>query len=89
MRDSVFRPLGMSRTTLDPAEALGWGLAEPHERRWGRSQPSPQPFLGWYGASLVKSRARDMARYLGTTLTAPEPLTEPYDGGWFIRQRAE
>lgn len=89
VRDSVFRPLGMSRTTLDPAEAIEWGLAEPHERRWGKVEPMSRPFLGWYGSSLVKSAARDMASYLQATLASQAPLTEPYDGGWFVRQRAE
>jgi CubicO group peptidase (beta-lactamase class C family) len=89
MRDSVFRPQGMSRTTLDSAEASEWGLAEPHQRRWGKVEPMPRPFLGWHGSSLVKSTARDMASYLQATLASRPSLSEPYDGGWFIRQRAE
>src|SRR5688572_9257166 len=52
MRDFVFRPLGMSRTTLDPAEARLWGLADPHERLIEGVQPIRSPFLGWYGSSL-------------------------------------
>jgi CubicO group peptidase (beta-lactamase class C family) len=89
VRDSVFRPMGMSHTTLDPAEATKWGLAEPHERRWGKVQPVLHPFLGWYGSSLVKSTARDMARYLEVTLRSRGSLAGPYDGGWFIRRRTD
>jgi hypothetical protein len=89
LRDSVFRPLGMSHTTLDSTDAIDWGLAEPHERRWGKIQPISRPFLGWYGSSLVKSTARDMACYLEATLASHGSLVEPYDRGWFIRRRTE
>ena len=90
MRESVFRPLGMSRTTLNPAEAHRWGLADPHERLLQGVQPIGSPFLGWYGSSLVKSTARDMAGYLGWVLsTGTRSNSAPYDNGWFIRRRQE
>jgi len=96
MRTHVFLPLGMPRTTLDRTEALGWGLAEPHERQWGRVRPSPSRFFGWYGASLVKSTASDMGRFLAAVLSRDAEvlpagmwLDPPYDWGWFITPRAE
>ena len=90
LRELVFRPSGMMRSTLDVQEARGWGLAEPHERRWGRVQPGRSPFLGWPGSSLVKSTAEDVARYLVTVLkTNTNGWRAPYDEGWFIRERPE
>ena len=83
MRDAVFRPLGMLRTTLDVTKARAWGLAEPHERRGRRIKPIPEAFLGWPGSSLVKSTAQDMGQYL--TYVLPRAGTrgaEPYDRGW-------
>jgi CubicO group peptidase (beta-lactamase class C family) len=90
MREFVFRPLRMFLTTLYPAEARGWGLADPHERGLEGVQPIRSPFLGWYGSSLVKSTARDMAGYLGWVLiTGTRRNSAPYDSGWFIRRRTE
>jgi CubicO group peptidase (beta-lactamase class C family) len=90
MRECVFRTLGMLRTTLDPVEARAWGLADPHERRGDEVHPIGSAALGWYGSSLVKSTARDMATYLGWVLTnARRGSSEPYDAGWFIRRRRE
>jgi hypothetical protein len=95
MRTQVFRPLGILRTTLDRTEAVGWGLAEPHERQWGRVLASPSRFFGWYGASLVKSTASDLGRFLAAVLSGREELTPagmrldpPYDWGWFITPKA-
>jgi CubicO group peptidase (beta-lactamase class C family) len=90
MRECVFRPRAMFRTTLDPEEARAWGLADPHVRLSGSVQPGNSPFLGWYGSSLVKSTARDMAAYLGWVLSSTgRSWSEPYEGGWFIRRRRE
>jgi CubicO group peptidase (beta-lactamase class C family) len=87
MRETVFRPLRMLRTTLDPLEARTWGLADPHERGWRKVEPNRSPFLGWYGSSRVKSTARDMAEYLGWVLKSQRSgWSEPYDCGWFIRR---
>ncbi len=95
MERRVFGPLGMNRTTLDRRKALAWGLAEGHERQWGRMRPS-RIWTGWYGASLVKSTANDMARYMaalvgGTagSLGLPPPEQKPYAVGWFIRRNPE
>ncbi|MGH9627384.1 MAG: serine hydrolase, partial [Bryobacteraceae bacterium] len=89
MRESVFRPLAMFRTTLDPVEASGWGLADPHDRLPHKVQRGRRSMLlGWYGSSLVKSTARDMATYLGWVLSsAGRASSEPYEDGWFIRHR--
>ncbi len=104
MHEHVIRPLGMTRTTLHRSEALAWGLADPHERRWGRLRPSDSKSFGWYGASMVKSTAADMARYLAALLNGglegfngSPPLAarvadrndSPYDMGWFIRTEAD
>jgi CubicO group peptidase (beta-lactamase class C family) len=90
MLERVFRPLEMLRTTLDPAEARAWGEADPHARFWRRMPTGRSLSLGWYGSSLVKSTARDMARYLGWLLsTAGRSWSEPYDDGWFVRHRPE
>ncbi len=86
MTRHVFAPLGMNHTTLHREQAQRWGLAESHERQWGRLRPSPPSFLGWYGSSQVKSSAEDMGRYLAAlTSTSWEPLQAPYDQGWFLR----
>jgi CubicO group peptidase (beta-lactamase class C family) len=90
MQQVVFRPLRMRRTTLDVAEARRWGLADPHCCFGGEVRPDPSLFLGWYGSSLVKSTANDMAAYLGWLLSnARGGWSEPYDRGWFVRRRKE
>lgn len=96
MRTRIFLPLGMTRTTLDYAQARTWGLAAAHERQWGHMRPSPSRFFGWYGASLVKSTAGDMARFLAAVLSGTvdgfgpaTSLTPPYDLGWFVTPRAD
>lgn len=85
LREQVFAPLGMTRTTLDDAE----GLAEYHEAQWGRVRPSPSGFRGWPGASGVKSSADEMARYAIASLrTADAAWAAPYEMGWFVRPQA-
>ena len=98
MREELFLPLGLKRTTVDEIQAGSWGRAEPHEWQWGAVRVSPSRFLGWFGASLVKSSASDMGTYL-TLLLNParagehssfldpnwwEGLETSYDLGWFI-----
>jgi len=88
MRSQVFEPLGMTRTTVEEVKAR----ATPHEWQWGRMQVSPSRFSGWYGASMVKSTARDMGRYLAALpasgwWTKPKPPV--YDMGWFLQPKAE
>lgn len=68
MREQVFAPLDMGRTTLDEAEAQRWGKATGYEWRWGRMEPAGSAFSGWYGASQVKSTAVDMAKFLSAML---------------------
>jgi CubicO group peptidase (beta-lactamase class C family) len=103
MRESVFTPLEMWRTTLDPAEAAAWGLAAQHERAWGRFRVAPQNFSGWYGSSLVKSPAQDVGRWLAAFLRGvPEfgptgaaqawqhsRRRAPYQMGWYVERNAE
>ncbi len=103
MRDGVFRPLGLQRTTLDPGQARRWDRAERHEWQWGRVRPSPSRALGWYGSSLTKSTARDMGAYMAALL-APElvrddfptlssewwvSLEPHYDQGWTVHAQAD
>ncbi len=103
MRERVFRPLGLPRTTVDAAEARRWGSAVPHEWLWGRVRPSPSRFLGWPGSSLAKSSAEDMGSYMAKLLD-PTPghlasavpdrpwwgqLGAEYDLGWAIHSEAD
>jgi CubicO group peptidase (beta-lactamase class C family) len=103
MRESVFAPLEMWRTTLNAAEAAAWGLAAQHERAWGRFRVASQNFSGWYGSSLVKSPAQDVGRWLAAFLRGvPEfgpagaarawresRRRAPYQMGWYVDHNAE
>ena len=100
LRSHLFEPIGMTRTTILYQQALDWGLATPHEFQWGRVRPSPPRFFGWYGASLVRSTAEDMGRYLRAWMGELPGVLMPeagwwnedaavgYDWGWFIIRRA-
>ena len=72
MRESVFQPLGMHRTTLQEEVARSWEGASPHEWQWGRVRVSPSRFLGWYGSSRIKASAEDMGVYMVSML---DPMT--------------
>ena len=103
MREQVFQPLGMDRTTTDEKEAQSWSSAAPHEWQWGQVETSPSRFLGWYGSSLVKASAADMGKYLEALLDpqsagsgAGRPgqgwwklLEGNYDLGWAVQAEAE
>lgn len=103
MREHVFRPLGLRRTTLDATEARGWKPADGHEWQWGRVLPSPSGFSGWYGSSRVKASASDLAAYMlllldpaasPPSLARPEPewwenLGPDYDLGWEVQRHGE
>jgi CubicO group peptidase (beta-lactamase class C family) len=98
MRERVFLPLGMTRTTLDAAQSAAWDLSAQHERRWGEFHVVPQSFSGWYGSSLVKAPVEDVARWLAAFLrgmpdfgpagAAAEWLKNkrraPYQMGWYV-----
>ena len=100
MEKQVFREVGMTRSTVDRRQAEAWGLADPHEWQWGRVRVSPSAFFGWPGASLVKSSAVDMGRYLTFLLSPPqtgspilpqswwEGLEQGYDLGWYVQTEA-
>ena len=103
MREHVFAPLGMQRTTLDSAAADRRGAADLHEQQWGRVRRSPSSFRGWPGSSLVKSSAVDMGAYLTALLAADgttrgsaaldadwwEGFQPDYDFGWFVEPAAD
>ncbi|MCS6952509.1 MAG: serine hydrolase domain-containing protein [Bryobacterales bacterium] len=103
MREEVFEPLGMRRTTLDPAQAAAWGLAAQHERAWAQFRVTPRPFSGWYGSSLVKAPVEDVAAWLSAFLKGvPEfgaagsarawlenRRRAPYQMGWYVHRDAE
>lgn len=72
MRESVFQPLGMHRTTSQEEVARSWEGASPHEWQWGRVRVSPSRFLGWYGSSRIKASAEDMGVYMVSML---DPVT--------------
>ena len=100
MAGQVFAEIGMVRTTLDRRQAGSWGLSEPHEWQWGRVRVSPSKFFGWPGASLIKSNAVDMGRYLSFLLSPPhtdspiltqswwQELERGYDLGWYVQTEA-
>jgi CubicO group peptidase (beta-lactamase class C family) len=99
MEERVFLSLGMTRTTLHLDQARAWGLAEPHDGEGRQIPSSPRTFFGWYGSSMVRSSASDMALYLRSLLArGPEAdaavehwlspgLERPYQWGWFVLPR--
>lgn len=103
MRESVFQPLGMHRTTLQEEVARSWEGASPHEWQWGRVRVSPSRFLGWYGSSRIKASAEDMGVYMVSLLDTmanqagdPDPggawwdrLGPDYDLGWTVSKETE
>ncbi|KGN41519.1 serine hydrolase domain-containing protein [Knoellia aerolata] len=63
LRDLVAGPLGLTRTTADPAEAARWGVAEGHYTWFGAltvPTPAPRP-AGGVPSALVVSSADDLA----------------------------
>jgi CubicO group peptidase (beta-lactamase class C family) len=103
MRDRVFQPLGMSGASLDRPQSPPWALAAQHERRWGRFHLAPVTFSGWYGSSLVKASAADLARWLSAFLQGVPAFgpagsaaswlgggsRAPYQMGWYVFRQAE
>ena len=101
LRREILDPLGMTRTTLDRAKAAVWGLSAYHEQRWGRIQPTSDPFSGWWGSSGIKSTAVDMSQYArwmlfeghrgfdGLLLAIDgDSQSHFYDMGWNVTARA-
>ena len=82
MREAVFQPLGMHRTTLIDEVARSWEGASPHEWQWGRVRVSPSRFLGWYGSSRIKASAEDMGVYMAALL---KPMATQAGGAWWDR----
>lgn len=63
LRDLVAGPLGLTRTTADPAEAARWGVAQGHYTWFGAvtvPTPAPRP-AGGVPSALVVSSADDLA----------------------------
>ena len=103
MRESVFQPLGMHRTTLQEEVARLWEGASPHEWQWARVRVSPSRFLGWYGSSRIKASAEDMGVYMVSMLDSmathagdPDPgcawwdrLGPDYDLGWNVSNETD
>ena len=103
MKDAVFQPLGLQRTTVVEEEARSWEAASPHEWQWGRVLVSPSRFLGWYGSSRIKASAADMGVYMGALLDPTsshagdllatgdwwEGLGPDYDLGWTVSGETE
>jgi CubicO group peptidase (beta-lactamase class C family) len=69
MAERVFAPLGMDRTTFDPARAAGWGLAQTYAKRRGALAPEPVVFTrGLNPAGGALAPARDLGPYLAALL---------------------
>jgi CubicO group peptidase (beta-lactamase class C family) len=100
MEQRVFVPLGMKRTTTDWNRARALGLAEPHDAEGREFPQNRRPFFGWYGSSMVRSSANDMALYLKSLLAERSSGTaavrswfrpwqeRPYEWGWFVMPRS-
>ena len=100
MEQRVFAPLGMRRTTLDWSRARGLGLADPHDAQGREMPPNSRHFFGWYGSSMVRSNASDMALYLKSLLASGSEsdfavrhwlrsgMERPYEWGWFVLPRS-
>jgi len=98
LRTHVFEPLGMSRSTADPATARD--LAQGYSRMFGFSIPVRQTVRQYeIGAGYIVSTAEDMARYAvammqdGGGLVTPEtaeriftPGVGDYGMGWYINR---
>lgn len=64
MQQHIFDPLGMARTTTDPAIARANGLAQGYTRFFGFALPAAQASPRYaIGAGYIISTAEDMARY--------------------------
>jgi CubicO group peptidase (beta-lactamase class C family) len=66
MRDRVFAPLGMTRSTVRPVEAMTWPLAVGHRKSSGGGFSIVRPMAHdtrLWPAGYVFSTARDLARF--------------------------
>ena len=65
VEEGLFAPLGMARSTFDPARAAAEGLAQGYTKRRGEVGPTPTaPSRGTAPAGMAFSTARDAGRYL-------------------------
>jgi CubicO group peptidase (beta-lactamase class C family) len=89
MAQAVFAPLGMDRTTFDPAEAATWGWAQGYAKRRGVVVPAPIVLSRGIGpAGMVVTTATDVGRYFvallnggaanGTPIIAQASLDETW-----------
>jgi CubicO group peptidase (beta-lactamase class C family) len=64
MAQAVFTPVGMDRTTFDPAEAASWGWAHGYAKRRGVVVPAPVVLSRGIGpAGMVVTTATDVGQY--------------------------
>jgi CubicO group peptidase (beta-lactamase class C family) len=66
MEARLFRPLGMTRTTLRPTMALTWPLAQGHEMELGEltiARPAADNAANWPAGSIF-SNTRDLSRFV-------------------------
>lgn len=87
MEARLFKPLGMTRTTLRPTLAMTWPLAQGHEyagEKFTIARPAADNASGWPAGSIF-SNTQNLARFAiafmnqgrvdGTQVLAPEVIT--------------
>ena len=95
MAERVFAPLGMRRTTYDPARGAALGLAQGYGHHRGAPVPLPTPLTrGYNPAGMVLASAADVGRYLlallnGGALGAARVLAPASVGGAVDPRRAD
>lgn len=72
LRENIFKPLGMTRTVTDPADAPD--LAQGYSRFFGFPLPQQQIFIpGALPSGYLITSAEDMARYLIASIDNAQP----------------
>jgi len=84
MRESVFEPLGMTRSTFDHADSILADLATRHD---DQGSPLPPARIAAAAVSGLYSTARDLTRFL--TALSPGPDARPPGSGLISPQAAE
>jgi CubicO group peptidase (beta-lactamase class C family) len=69
VEERIAKPLGMARTTFDPARAAQLGMAQGYVKRRGALQPAQTRFTrGYNPTGMLLSDAEDAGRYLAALL---------------------